>query len=90
MDPASPAFRDAHAALARLASLLHQFRDDVNSNQVVKLTYEIKKVQLSRRKEIAEKQADSVQSGGNALSAVGNISAMGVPRGERWTEHEHF
>ena len=83
LDPATPAFAAAESALARLTSILRQFRDDVNSNQVVKIAYEIKKIQLSRRKEIATRQADSMQEGGggNALARVGNISAMGVPRG---------
>ena len=81
MDPASAAFRDAHQCLGKLASLLHQFRDDVNSNQIVKLMYEVKRIELSRRKEIADKQADQVNGGSNPLSAVGNINAMGVSRG---------
>jgi len=71
IDPATPAFRDAESCLTRLINILRQFRDDVNSNQVVKLAYEIKKVQLSRRKEIAQKQADQ----------TGNSSGIGVARG---------
>jgi hypothetical protein len=81
LDPATPAFAAADSALSRLCSVLRQFRDDVNSNQVVKLAYEVKKIQLSRRKEIAQKQADSMESGGNAVAAAGNSTAMGIPRG---------
>ena len=80
IDPASPAFRDAEQCLTRLINVLNLLHDDVNKNQVMRLAVDLSKVRLSRRKEIVDKQADSMQGGG-PLAAVPGSTAMGVPRG---------
>jgi hypothetical protein len=69
--------------LTRLINDLRKFRDDINSTQVLKVCLDLKKIQLSRRKEIAEKQADQAQGGG-PMAALGNSTAMGAPQGGRF------
>src|SRR6516164_4840501 len=62
IDRATAAFNQCHDCLMKLTTLLHQLRDDIHSNQVAKLAYELKQTQLSRRKQEAKAQADNTQS----------------------------
>ena len=80
IDPASPAFRDAESSLTRLINILNVLHDDVNKNQVMRLAVDLSKIRFSRKKEIVDKQTDSMSSGG-PMAAVPGSTAMGVPRG---------
>lgn len=82
MDPASYCFDEAHAALLKLSAELKQYRDDKGSNQVAQLAVKVKDIQLSRKAELMKASENGIGApGGNAMSAVGGMNAMGVPGG---------
>lgn len=81
-DPGEPIYQMAEKSLMAYANFLKQAaHDDIAANQALELITELGDIQLARRKKRADAAKNAIDNGGNAMSAVGGLNAMGVPGG---------